>query len=304
MRIVTYRELQSKDELLPLFHHFFRWPFNPKEFEKTIMADPRLKNSPVGYAAIEDNHIVGFVGVMDIATRTLKGSEETVGGIYGVVTRPAYTRRGIFKTLMQRCHEYFKEKGYKFSLLNTSKVLIAYAFYQKLGYSDAIVYQRAYKVIKETKKRVKKSSRKVKLDWNKILKIYNQTTKDRTGFVVRDKQYGKMIETWKRIQPEKSIVRDEGYALLKDNEGNVTIQEIMALTKEETSSLITQVEAKATKTIIDQTVLDKTLQKTYQSHGFMLLEDSYDVLMSKPLTDKEFKETYGNEFYATAVDFF
>jgi predicted acetyltransferase len=305
MRIVTYRELQSKDELLPLFQHFFRWPFNPKEFEKTIMADSRLKNSSVGYAAIEDNHIVGFVGVMDIATRTLKGSEETVGGIWGVVTRPAYTRRGIFKTLMQRCHEYFKEKGYKFSLLNTSKVLIAYAFYQKLGYSDAIVYARAYKVIKETKKRVKKSSRKVKLDWNKILKIYNQTTKDRTGFVVRDRQYGRMLETcWKRIQPENCVVSDEGYVLLKDDEGSMTIQELQALTKEEAGRLVTKVEETARKTIIDQTVLDKTLQKIYQSHGFMLLEDSYDVLMSKPLTDKEFKETYGNEFYATAVDFF
>jgi predicted acetyltransferase len=304
MRIVTYRELLSKDELLPLFQHAFRWPFNPREFEKTIEADPRLQNSPVGYAAIEDNLVVGFVGVMDIATRTLEGSEENVGGIWGVITHPAYARRGIFKTLMRRSHEYFKEKGYKFSLLNTSKVLIAYAFYQKLGYRDAVVYQSAYKVIKEAKKQVEKSSKKVKLDWNQISKIYNQGTKDRTGFVVRDKQYGKMMETRKRIQPEKSIVRDEGYALLKDNEGNVTIQELMALTKEETSSLITQVEAKATKTIIDQTVLDKALQKAYQSHGYMILEDSYDLLMFKPLADKGFKETYGNKFYATAVDFF
>jgi hypothetical protein len=202
------------------------------------------------------------------------------------------------------CHEYFEGNGYKFSFLHTSKVLIAYGFYQKLGYRDVIVNQSAYKVIEETKKRAKKSSRKVKLDWNTILKIYNQTTKDHTGFVVRDRQYGRMLETWKRIQPENCIVSDEGYVLLKDDEGSMTIQELKALTKEEASRLVTKVEETARKTIIDRAVLDKTLQKIYQSHGFMLLENGYDLLMSKPLTDEEFKETYGNEFYATAADFF
>ena len=110
MRITTYRELQSKDQLLPLFQHVFWWPFNPKEFEKTIKADPRLKNSPVGYAALEKKRLVGFVGVMDIVTRTLHGSEEEVGGIWGVVTDPAYARKGIFKA-GRYCSEGYQHKS-------------------------------------------------------------------------------------------------------------------------------------------------------------------------------------------------
>lgn len=131
---------------------------------------------------MRDKQIAGFVGVMDIATRTLKESEENVGGIWGVVTHPAHARKGIFKALMQKSHNYFKEQGYKFSLLYTSKILIAYALYHKLGYEDTIGSPSAYKVIKETKKTAKKTRKKIKLDWDKILELYNQATKNYTGF--------------------------------------------------------------------------------------------------------------------------
>lgn len=304
MRITTYRELQSRDQLLPLFQHVFWWPFNPKEFEKTIKADPRLKNSPVGYAALEKKRLVGFVGVMDIATLTLLGLAEDVGGIWGVVTDPAHARKGIFKALMQRSHAYFEEKGYRFSLLNTGKSLIAYAFYQKLGYRDVTVYPSAYKIIKKPKKSLTKKDRKTKLDWSRVLKIFTEATQDRAGFVIRDASYRKMLETRKRIQSDKCIVTDKGYALLKEDKGNVTVQEIIASTKEEMSKLITQIEDKATKIVIAEAVLDRDLQSAYLSQGFMILEDSYDVLMYKPLTNEGFTEVYGNKFYAAATDYF
>jgi len=102
MKITTYRELESKNELLPLMDQAFEWPFSPMEFEEEIKDHPRLKDNPVGYAAIEDSQLVGFVGVMDLATRTIDGAEETVGGIWGVATHPAYARRGISTALMQR----------------------------------------------------------------------------------------------------------------------------------------------------------------------------------------------------------
>ncbi len=305
MRIATYRELQSKDELLPLFQHAFWWPFNPKEFEKTIKSDPRLQKSPVGYAAIKNNRLVGFVGVMDIVTRTIQGSEEKVGGIWGVVTHPAHARKGISTALMQKSHEYFKEKGYKFSLLNTSKSLIAYGFYQKLSYRDVMGYTGTYKVIKKkSRKTTKKSGGSSKLDWNRVFEIFNQATQDKTGFVIRDTQYGKMLETRKRIQRGKSIVTNKGYALLKEDGGNVAVQEIIALTKEEISRLIPQIEGEAKKTVIAEAVRDADLQKAYLSRGFMILEDSYEVLMSKSLTSASFREVYGNKFYAAATDYF
>ena len=305
MRIATYRELQSKDELLPLFQHAHWWAFSPKEFEKTIKADPRLGNSPVGYAAIKGNHLVGFVGVMDIVARTTEGSDEKVGGVWGVVTHPAHARKGIFTALMQKSHEYFKEQGYKFSLLNTSKSLIAYAFYQKLGYRGVTGYPSAYKVVKQTRKTERKSGKKnAKLDWSGVLEMFNHVMKDRSGFVVRSTRYRKMLETRRMIQPKKCVVTGKGYALLNEDKGNVSIREIVASTKEEVSKLITHSESKATKTVIAEVVIDNTLRRAYQSHRFMILEDSYDLLMYKPLTNASFMEVYGNKFYAAATDYF
>jgi len=303
MKITTYRELQSKDELLPLFQHAFWWPFNPDEYGKTISADPRLKNSPVGYAAIRDNHVVGFVGVMDIATRTLQGSQEMVGGIWGVVTHPVHTRQGIFKALMQRSHDYFKEQGYKFSLLYTSKMLIAYEFYHKLGYEDTVSYSSAYKIVENPGKPGRKT-RKKKLDWDRLLALYNDVTKDYTGFVVRYKRYCRMLEIRKKIQPEKSVVMDKGYALLREDAGNMHVRELIALDKEEGNRLIAQIEGKATKAIIDEKVVSNETLDTYKSRGFMIIGEGYDLLLARQLADTTFVETYGRRFHATSADSF
>ncbi len=304
MKIKTYKELRSKNELLPLLDQAIGWPFNPVEFEKAIRADARLQHGPVGYAAIENNHLAGFVGVTELPTRTLDGAEEIVGGIWGVATHPAYARRGISTALMRRSHEYFKERNYRLSLLVTARPIVAYEFYQKLGYMEAVVFPSAYKLVIRPRIPARKSTKKTKLDWNRILKIYSQATEDRTGLIVRDKEYERMLETRKRIQPEKCVVTDEGYALLKDEEGNMAVQEIIALTTEETSKLINLIEEKTTKAVIDEVVLSNRLLHIYQSRGYMVLKDSYNVLMAKPLSKMSFTEVYGDKFYMTSADLF
>ncbi len=304
MEITTYRDLQSKDELLPLLQHAFWWSFNPSEFDETIHADPRLRSSPVGFAALSCGRVVGFVGVMDIETRTLQRSVEAVGGVWGVVTSPTHARKGVFKVLMMRSHDYFEEQGYKFSLLYTSKILIAHAFYKRLGYRDVAAHSSAYKLMRGTAKPPQRIEKKEKVDWSRIQRIYNQATENCTGFVVRDREYGKMLETRKRIQPEKTIVTDKGYVLLKASEGVTFVQELIALTKKDVDNLVTRVEERTEKAVIDQKVQDKNAMDTYQSRGYMILKKGYDLLMSKQLTTATFRETYGPQFYATSADFF
>lgn len=60
MKVETYRELESKDELFPLIDQAWWEMLNPIEFEEIVKTDPRLKHSPVGYVAAENDHIVGF----------------------------------------------------------------------------------------------------------------------------------------------------------------------------------------------------------------------------------------------------
>jgi ribosomal protein S18 acetylase RimI-like enzyme len=117
MEIITYRELEPKDEFMVLMEMGFMSPLSPTKFEELINLDIRLRNGPVGFCAVKNGGLVGFVGVMDIPTRTVEGTEEMVGGIYDVATNPAFAKRGICKVLMDRAHQYFQEKGYSFSFL-------------------------------------------------------------------------------------------------------------------------------------------------------------------------------------------
>jgi len=52
--------MECKDELLPLMDQAFHLPFNPREFEKLVETDPRSKDGPAGFCALENEHLVGL----------------------------------------------------------------------------------------------------------------------------------------------------------------------------------------------------------------------------------------------------
>jgi len=69
--------------------------------------------------------------------------------------------------------------------------------------------------------------------------------------------------------------------------------------------LVGLVEAKATDLIMDRDVPDRVLLKVYRSHGYIVEKRSHGLIMVKPLTaDASFKQTYGDKFYLTDLDFF
>ena len=305
MKILTYRDLESKDELLPLMDNAFRWPFNTRWFEDFIKIDPRLKNSPVGFCAVENGIVVGFVGVLDLATRTLDGNVEFVGGVYGVATMPSHVRKGISTVLMNRAHQHFKEKKYRFSFLTTSRTIIAHSFYKKLGYTDLFESPSAYKVQEAKKAKSTVKEKHAKLDFDKLLKIYNECVKGKTGFVVRDKAYLKMLKKAEGLSAKQCIIDEEGYVLFRRERSGIWIRELVALNTKEMDRLIGLVEGKAKDLTYERTVLDEALLRLYKSRGYMIQKRSHWVMMIKPLTtDASFKQMYGDEFYFTGLDTF
>ena len=306
MRILTYRELDRKSVLLALMEQAFGWPFNPPEFEKAIKADPRLKDGCVGFCAINKEEVLGYVGVMDLATRTIDGRVERAGGIYGVATMPGHTRQGVCTALLNHVHEYFVEKGYRFSFLTTSPTIVAYGLYEKLGYSDVTSFPGVYKLKEKTEKRKASESEKTsKLDFDRMLKIYCEYVKDRTGLVIRDKAYMKMLAKLYEIAAKECITTQGGYIIFKKEKKLVRIRELIAQDQEEMNRLIRLVEGKAQNVVFSRAVLDPVMRQVYKSHGFTVLETGHGVLMVKELTaDIAFNEAYSNRFYMSALDHF
>src|SRR4030043_413590 len=207
MEIRTYRELKSTDELLPLLDHAFRWTFNRRSFEQVAKMDPRLKDSPIGFCGLENGHIIGFVGVMDLSTRTLKGN------------------------------------------------------------ADLFECPSAYKLIKT--KQTKLPKRKTdKPDLDKMLKIYNERVKGKTGFVVRDAAYFKLLKKTEGFTQKECIVDKEGYVLFKEVKGmwvnGIWIRELVAINAKQMNKLLDKAEAKAKEMIYDRAVVDEKLRQVYR----------------------------------------
>jgi len=305
MKILTYRDLISKDGLIPLLDHAFNWVFNQKQFDYFTKIDPRLKNGPVGFCAVENEEVIGHVGVMDLTTRTLKGKAEPTGGLYGVATLPGHTQKGVCTALMEKAHNYFKEKHYRFSFLFTSPALIAHSFYKNLGYLDLVEYPSAYKAFQ--KRRPKQSGKKriTGFDSREILRIYNQVTIEKTGFVIRDENHLNMLRKIEGIRPNQCIIDEQGYVIFKEDKAGTWIRELVAVNQEQMHTLLAIVEQRARGPVYDRAVFDAKLLGVYELRKYMILKRSYGVMMFKPLVNgASFEQTYGDKFYFSRLDTF
>jgi GNAT superfamily N-acetyltransferase len=307
MSILTYRELKQKNTLLPLMEQAFGWPFDPVEFQKTIKADPRLRDGSVGFCFLKQGKLFGYVGVMDLTLRTVTGKLERVGGLYGVATLPGYTRQGVCTTLINRAHEYFLEKGYHFSFLTTSPTIVAHALYSKLGYSDVASLLSAYKIKEKTEQRETSKHEAVpRWDYDRMLKLFHEYVRGRTGFAVRDEAYVKMIIKQYEISPKECIMTQEGYVIFKKEKRLARIRELVARSQREMSQLIGLVEDKARSIVIGRLgVWNPIANQAYRSRGFTVLETGYGVLMVKELvSDASFSDSYGDRFQMSPLDGF
>lgn len=305
MKILSYQELKDKDALLPLMEQAFGWPFDAQEFDRTIKIDPRLRESCVGLCALEAGTLVGYVGIMDLATKTLEGTVEKAGGIYGVATLPGHTRKGICRTLLDHVHKYLIEKHYRFSFLTTSPTIVAYDLYSKLGYFDVTSFPGAYKVIvRKKKKNMKKPQGGNSLDFGRMLKIYSKYVKDKTGLVVRDEAYMKMLAKTLKISAKECIITDKGYVIFKKEMRHIRIRELVASNEKEMHSLIGHIENRVDNLIYARAVLDPNLQRVYRSREYSVLQAGHGVIMAKKLTGTTFSDAYGDRFYMSSLDHF
>ena len=304
MKIVTYHQLEPKDSFMLLMDQAFWWPLSPSQLDKIINLDIRLKNSPVGFCAVEDGKLAGFVGVMDIPTRTVSRNEETVGGIWCVATNPRFAKRGISKTLMDKAHQYFQEKKYHFSFLTTSRTIIAYAIYVKMGYVEVEkvnLYPEAYKVFNEVKPELKSETG---LDSAKIFNIYQESVRDKTGFVVRQNDFLAVSSERKRFDEKKSIQIENGYALVGGPREVSRIMELVSLDEQTYHKLLDQVESMTPNGVIDRMITDEKLLKIYKSRGYRIEEGDHGVVMVKKLGKFDFEEKYGDAFHIGMMDLF
>ena len=305
MEIVTYRELEPKDDIMMLMDLAFWWPISPKNLQERMNSDIRLKKSPVGFCAVKDGQLAGFVGVMDIPTKTVSGEMEIIGGIWAVATNPGFAKQGICKTLMEKAHDYFRSQNYRFSFLCTGRTIIAYAFYSKLGYTEVEAinqFRGVYKVLDKPESGGKDVS--FTIDPEKIYRLYEKFVEGKTGFVIRQKDFVTMYAKRKRFDEKKSIFKQNGYALLTESQNVIKVQDLVALDETTYGELIDEIEQVAKSGVINHLVADERLLSIYKSKNYRVQKGDNSVLMVKNLTDAEIDKVYGKSFYIGVLDWF
>jgi predicted acetyltransferase len=303
--IVTFRELEPKDDFMMLMDMAFWWPISPQDMDERMSSDVRLKNSPVGFCAVEHDRLIGYVGVMDISTRTVSGEVEIVGGIWSVATNPASARKGICKALMEEAHRYFRSRDYRFSFLCTGRTIIAYSIYRKMRYEevDAVNKLKAvYKVLRKPHSREVKTG--ARIDPAKAYAIYQEFARDKVGLVVRQQDFISMHARLKRFDQRISILKPDGYALLLDSENATKVRDMAALNYDTYAELIDETERLALNGVINASVADDRLVELYRFKGYSVQEGHNAVVMVKPLKDARFDDVYGPSFYLGALDWF
>jgi predicted acetyltransferase len=205
---------------------------------------------------------------------------------------------------MDRAHDYFEEKKYPFSFLLTNRTIIAYALYRKMGYTEIekfSQYPTAYKVLRkdEAEKRFQ-----AELKPEKIHQLYFDYVKDKTGFVVRQKDFINVFLGWKNFDDKKPIQEQSGYALIAEMRGSVRIRELISLDYQTYSKLLDQVESIAEAGVVDRLVADENLLEIYKARGYNIQKGDHLTFMVKKLGELEFQENYGDKFHIRALDFF
>jgi GNAT superfamily N-acetyltransferase len=133
MKILEY-DLVDPLSVLQLNMLALDFALTPEHASHIRRSDPRPFPFFAIYA-VEDDGVMGQVGVFRLPMVSLEGRED-VGGVWAVCTHPQYAGQGIASCLLEEVHTRMLEAGLRFSTLGTNRYRVAYKLYQKHGYAD------------------------------------------------------------------------------------------------------------------------------------------------------------------------
>jgi GNAT superfamily N-acetyltransferase len=117
------------------------FPLTREHAEHIRRTDPRPFPF-LSVCAVEDDLVIGQVGVFRLPMISTKGRED-VGGIWAVSTHPHYPRQGVATSLINEAHSRMRQAGLRFSTLGTNRYRVAYRLYRQLGYEETNVLATA-----------------------------------------------------------------------------------------------------------------------------------------------------------------
>ena len=140
MKILEYDQVDPL-QVLQLNLLALEFALTPEHVTHIRRTDPRPFPFFSIYA-VEDDKVLGQVGVFRLPMVSIEGRED-VGGVWAVSTHPQHAGRGIASGLLEEAHTRMRQAGLRFSTLGTNRYRVAYKLYQQHGYEDMQVLATA-----------------------------------------------------------------------------------------------------------------------------------------------------------------
>ncbi|MFO7990767.1 MAG: GNAT family N-acetyltransferase [Thermoplasmata archaeon] len=245
MKIVHYHDLddiQMTELTLACFHH----TYSKEHVKKMVEADKRIPDWGGELYAVDGDVVLGTVGLLYPRINT-EEDLEIVGGIRNVCTRPSASRKGVARRLMEEAHKRMKEKGVRYSFLMTSKSLVAYDLYVKLGYRDIHRFPAAFK---KTEKKSTEVKFEDEVEPDCVRSLYKESVENLQGLIVREDDYWGMAKArgWPDTSQLKTAYQDGekiGYAMFNKRRKQMDCVELVAEVEENLTVLIQALESRA-----------------------------------------------------------
>ncbi len=285
MDIVDHHEIPDS-KLTELSLACFGHTHSKKRLANMVEADKRLPEWGGELYAVEEDRVLGVVGLLYPKARTKDGVIE-VGGIRHVCCRPSASRKGVAKKLIKKAHEILAEKV-RYSFLMTSASGVAHELYKKLGYEDIYVPPKAFKKADKLKSDVRF---KQENDPGYVRSVYLDTVKDLRGLVIRERDYWDMAKArgWPRNEHVK-IAYEEGkrigYAMLYSSRDRLSVEEIGAEEKF-LPKILKGLESLTDRDHIVLSYVNPKDKEKIEERGYRWTQDLWARVMVKDLNDED-----------------
>ena len=233
--------------------------------------------------AMEGEEIIAQVGAQYPAIQTAEG-EARAGFIEAVAGKPSYARKGYAKALMKKVHEQMLDDGIDIFALTTSRILVAYDMYPKLGYKEVIPLNwgiKGWQKYPAGDVKLKVNARTVE-DGDAL---FRKQARGNLGFVRRPNDYPRLKCSWgphysKAIsfsREGKSI----GYAYVRQpGAGFLNVRELVCPRAEDYGPCLRALENRFPSRYVTRSILTrKSPALEFSKHGFEVA-DTWGMFMA------------------------
>jgi GNAT superfamily N-acetyltransferase len=238
--------------------------------------------------AIEDEAVVGQVGVFRLPMISMQGPED-VGGVWAVCTHPAFGHRGIAARLLDEAHARMREASLRFSTLGTSRYRVAHLLYRRKGYEDAFISASALARRETAQCETGLRAEQAGKDRLHLADdLFDQVATGRLGFARRHKSFIQALvemgdvsanEVWLLWQGSELV----GYALARVLEAVGVVSDLLLRDAIDTVQAVAAVVRQTTAPYVHVRANPPSGLASLQQAGYQLAQPDWGTFMIKPL---------------------